>query len=827
MSNHTTFNNQFLLEQFEKIVLQYTNKTALVYEQQSLSYSALNNKVNQTARFIVGHGIKPGTIIGLFTDRSIEMVIGYLAILKAGCIVAPLDSSDLSERQTFILQDTALEHILTQKYFAMHFSQAGIVCNFIYLDTPSIATLPTENLYLKNHLHNPAIIIYTSGSSGQPKGVMISHSNLCYYTQALQQNFNMTAGDSYLHKGDISLIVSARQLLMPLSIGATVVIATQKQIKQPLELLKAIKAHNVTIFDHVPSFWKSLALLISQLSDQEKFNLFDLKVRMVVIHGEAFKSNIAQFLFDHFKPNTVFKNVYGQTEGTGVVSSYTITKNDLELSAFIPIGKAMPHMQITIVNDALLPVNENETGEILIAGDGVAIGYHNRDQLTQERFLTIAALDANGNKMKAYRTGDLGRYCKDGNIEFLGRIDNQVNIYGRRIDLDEIQNTLTLHPQIDDAQVIVHEDVLGIQTILAYIIPSATGELDADEIRQFLLKKLPQYLTPSKYILLHHFPLTSSGKMNRQALHSTDYTQLSILKKQTIAPISDLQQHLKAAWEKTLETPNINLTDDFFNLGGDSLKGVELVLAVEKLIGHPLPIQAVEQLSTIAHMADAIDANKHLTQQVDSNSLSHQQYKTMRTILSSCGIPTLNQHSLLLTINLNGQKPPLFWCFNAPGHEMVALAKKLPIDQPLYGLLSSVPLDSSPETLLKVASHYVDELLTRYPNGPFILGGNCRGAKVICEMYHLLKQKNIPIHKICLLEFFHPWLYEFDGDLMLLFGEQSHLQRHKLLKWNERNWEKPFIKTPEVHWINCQHGKFFNSEHINTLASKVNQLIAC
>jgi non-ribosomal peptide synthetase component F len=338
MNNHSIFNHLFLLEQFENIVLQYANKTAIVYEQQSLSYSALNEKVNQTAHFILSHGVKPGTIIGLFTNRSFEMVVGYLAILKAGCIVAPLDSSDLSARQIFILQDTGLEHILTQRCFAMHFSQAEILSNFIYLDLPSIATLSKENIHLNSHLNNPAILIYTSGSSGQPKGVMISHSNLSYYMQALQQSFNVTKNDIYLYCGDISLIVSARQLLMPLTIGATVVIATKKQTKQPLDLLKAAKTNNVTIFDHVPSFWKSLEKLIANFSEAEKSLLFDLKVRMIAVHGEAFKSNIAQFLFNQFKSNTVFKNFYGQTEGTGIVASHTITRNDLNSSVFIPIG---------------------------------------------------------------------------------------------------------------------------------------------------------------------------------------------------------------------------------------------------------------------------------------------------------------------------------------------------------------------------------------------------------------------------------------------------------------------------------------------------------
>ena len=445
--------------------------------------------------------------------------------------------------------------------------------------------------------------------------------------------------------------------------------------------------------------------------------MFDCKVRLVMAGGEVVTNQIATFWLKHFKRNTRFYNIYGQTEGTGVVSAYTISRSDLDGSSNISIGEAINSMQIHILSPELLPVTAHEPGEIYISGRGVAVGYLNQPELTAERFFLMPPTDNQPEHIKVYRTGDLGRYRHDGTIEFLGRMDNQVSIKGRRIDLNEIQCALSDHPLIEETQVIALSDTHGEQILLAYFVSPSAAKPGPDEIRKFLLKKIPAYMTPSKYISLKSFPLTTSGKIDRQALFSAEYTQLEFLHTCMSAPVNDLQRSLKTVWEDVLATGGISIHDDFFNLGGDSLKGLHLISEIEKSIGCFVPMEALYTFSTIARMADAIESYSDSKTNSASTSLTLEEHKTMLSIISSCGIPSLKPGSLVLRIHERGNLAPLFWCFNAPGKEMTALAELLPDEQPLYGLLSSVPLENSLAAMQKVAAHYVDELLELVSRG--------------------------------------------------------------------------------------------------------------
>ena len=818
-------NKLCLHELFENAVREDPDKTAIIYSGLSLSYLELNQHANQVSNFLLSRGIKPGSFVGLLTERSVEMVIGYMAILKAGCVVVPLDTENPPDRQRFFLQDSNIKCILLQQHLAIQFDRNKIPLIPIDLDNAVISEASCKNPELNINLNSVALIIYTSGSTGHPKGVMISHDNLNHYVEAIQKYFNLTKSDIYLHRGRISLIVSVRQLFVPLAIGSTVVITTKVQSLDPLKLFKLIKDYKVTIVDHVPSFWLSLEHFVSTLEAHEKLSFFDTKVRLIAAGGEAITERIVKFWFDNFNSGTEFYNIYGQTEGTGVVSSYKITEIDLGGMPNISIGRAVNNMQLYILDKNLCPVKENEPGEIYISGNGVAMGYLNQPELTAEKFISIQQPNSEVLQTRLYKTDDLGLYRSDDTIKLLGRIDDQVHIKGHRIELNEIQITLSTHPLIAAAQVISHREEHGGQILLAFLVSSAAQRPVPDEIRRFLLKKIPEYMVPSKYIILDTFPLTKSGKVDRQLLSSENYTHLKFEQNDYYSPITDLHHRLVEIWQKVLRIGKVGIGDNFFNLGGDSLKGVELICQIEKALGYIVPIEALHQISTIERMAEAIESKKDSTTNYIGTNLTAHEYKKMVTIIACCGIPRLKPQSLILAINENGTLPPLFWCFNAPRREMSALADLLPENQPLYGLLSSVPLDNNQSALESVAAHYVDELLSLYPEGPFILGGNCRGAKVICEIYNLLQQKQIRVDKICLLEFFHPYLYQFDAELMLLFGEHSDLKRHELLNWMEDGWEKPFKNIPEVYWIPCKHGVFFNTPNIEKLAMRVKQLL--
>lgn len=810
---------------FEACALENPGAIALRIGGENISYSELNRCIYHLTKRMERLGVTPGDPVGLYVDISPEMVIGYFAILKYGCIVVPIDTDSVPARRKMILMDAGAAFVLIRAKFHEHLSQDGL--ELINVDTreSKAEEAAQSECNVSIPLSRPALIVYTSGSTGVPKGVIITHANLAHYVCALQKLFTIQKHDTYLLRGSISLIVSARQLLMPLSLGASVVIASDAERKDPLALLSLVKRANVTIFDHVPSFWKGLEAALSHLEERERQSLFDLNVRLVAAGGESLSREIVRFWFASFKKDTAFYNLYGQTEGTGVVSASRITPSHISSSSPIPVGKPVMGMGMRVLDEKLQPVAGNVKGEICIHGDGVAMGYWNRPALTDKHFVPRAyASDGRSKQAHAriYKTGDYGRYTEDGEIEFLGRIDNQVNIRGHRVELAEIEKAMHAHPVIDKAVVVSCPRESGEPILIGYF--QAGHHVEISGLMRLLSGLLAPHMLPSRYVQIAQFPLTSSGKVDRQALQSPEFTNQTFTDKNRVIrrPQDDLQQRIAKVWQTVLDVEEASIDDNFFGLGGDSLKAITLMLAIEKELGYSIPIEEFHQFSSIESLAGDIKTKGRQTKRV-SGSLSDQEYKKLLMIILGTKLRQLKPGSLILQINGNGQLPPLFWCFNSPQKEMSSLAMKLPESQPLFGLISSVPLENNQATLEKVAAHYVDELLLLFPDGPFRLGGNCRGAKVICEMIRLFHARNIKVEKVCLLEFFHPDLYSFDGDLCLLFGRYSHLQRHNLLKFDQEGWEKPFKKRPRAEWINCRHGVFFDENNVEVLTANIRQ----
>jgi thioesterase domain-containing protein/acyl carrier protein len=283
----------------------------------------------------------------------------------------------------------------------------------------------------------------------------------------------------------------------------------------------------------------------------------------------------------------------------------------------------------------------------------------------------------------------------------------------------------------------------------------------------------------------------------------------------------ELKSIIRKVWEKVLSKQNITDHDKFADLGGDASILIDVVYQLEIELQMELPVEVLLMMVTVEEMAFAIDfLNKE--EFVESKYLSSDQLIKLKMSMASLG-EFSEEKSLVVKINEKGNLPPIFWCFNSPNQETMALSEKLSKDQPLYALMSSVTLGKSQEILEKLASHYVDEIIRLYPEGPYHLGGNCRGAKVMCEIVFQLQKQGKHIEKLCLLEFFHPKLYDFSGKLMLLFGKTSEYQRHKLLNWGEEGWKDSFSKVPTVFFIPCGHGEFFREENIDHLKKQVNQ----
>ena len=376
---------------------------ALICGEQELTYGELNDRANQLARCLQSRGVKPGSLVGLCVERSPYMVVGVLAILKAGGAYVPLDIDNPAARLAFILEDAQIEVLLTQTDLSSKLPAQ--IAHTVFLDSDrTIANYDSANLDLNINAEDLAHIVYTSGSTGKPKGVMLTHGNLSHYVTSLQLAWNITPDDVYLHRGSIALIVSARQLLMPLAQGATAVIVTKAETRNPLEFFELIKRRNVTIVDHVPSFWRNFWGILERQSDSDRQSLLDNRVRLVAAGGEQVTPEIYQCWRQIFHADVQLANIYGQTEGTGVVTIYPIPDRIDSQFKSLPVGRPIPNMQVYLLDEHLQPVPIGVTAEIHISGAGVAKGYLNRSQLTAEKFLKNPYKE----RARLYKTGDLG-----------------------------------------------------------------------------------------------------------------------------------------------------------------------------------------------------------------------------------------------------------------------------------------------------------------------------------------------------------------------------------------------------------------------------------
>ncbi|WP_144866034.1 non-ribosomal peptide synthetase, partial [Hyella patelloides] len=562
----TESSSQCIHQLFETQVQRNPQAVAVICQGQQLTYGELNTQANQLARYLQTKGVTKGSLVGLCLERSLSMVIAIFAILKAGAAYLPLDISNPTARLAFILEDAQAKVLLTQESLLEKLPAQVEQTICVDLDWHLIAQQPQDNLDEAVNIADLAHIIYTSGSTGKPKGVVLTHGNLSHYAQSLQLALDITPADIYLHRGSIALIVSARQLLMPLAQGATALIVTKEETRNPLEFFELIKRYGVTIVDHVPSFWRNFWGILNQQNSDRRKSLLDNQVRLVAAGGEQVTPEIYQCWRETFKSDVKLANIYGQTEGTGVVTMYQIPAQIDRRFKSLPVGNPIPNMKVYLLDRDLQPVPIGVTAEIHISGAGVAQGYLNRPELTAEKFVSNPYVPGE----RLYKTGDLGRYLSDGTVQFLGRVDRQVNIQGLRIELGEIEAVLSQHQLVQEAAVVVRENKLG-ETLAAYIVPSKVQKPTVEILRSYLQQKLPTYMIPGTFLFADNFPLTTSGKVDRRALSALNLAESS----ESIVEESDLavgearcdrlEQEIVEMLQDILGIEEISIQDNFID----------------------------------------------------------------------------------------------------------------------------------------------------------------------------------------------------------------------------------------------------------------------
>jgi amino acid adenylation domain-containing protein len=574
---------------FEAQVEKTPDAVAVVFENQQLTYQQLNQRANQLAHHLQSLGVRPEVLVGICVERSLEMVVGLLGILKAGGAYVPLDPNYPQERLSYMLADSGVEVLLTQRSLleSLPEHQAQMVC--LNTDWGAIERHSQENLDVGVSSDNLAYVIYTSGSTGQPKGVMNTHQGIHNRLLWMQQTYQLTSSDRVVQKTPFSFDVSVWEFFWPLLTGARIVVALPEGHKDSTYLVNLISQQQITTIHFVPT------MLQVFLQEPNLENCSCLK--RVFCSGEALPFELTQRFFS--KLECELHNLYGPTEAAIDVTFWQCHPQDnLQI---VPIGRPIANTQIYILDKHLQPVPIGVAGELYIGGDGLARGYLNRPELTQEKFIPNPFDKSNFNtqKSKLYKTGDLARYLPDGNIEFLGRIDHQVKIRGFRIELGEIEAVLNTHSQIQQAVVIATEDIASNKRLVAYLV-TRDESLTTNQLHEFLKQKLPEYMVPSTFVTLDTLPLTPNGKVDRKALPVPD-GEIS-REHEYVAPRTASEEIIANIFASVLGVQNVGIHDNFFELGGHSLLATQLISRLRVDWDVEIPLRAVFESPTIAQL---------------------------------------------------------------------------------------------------------------------------------------------------------------------------------------------------------------------------------
>lgn len=589
---------------FEEQVARGPERLAVLSGNERLSYAGLNAQANQLARYLRQLGVGPETLVGVCIDRSLDMAIGILGILKSGAAYLPLDPEYPTERLTWIVRDSRVSFVLTKENLAAQLPQHEARVVLLDADGPRIAQQSDENLADGPKPDDLAYVIYTSGSTGDPKGVMINHSSLANYVLALQVELALNRNDRYLHTASIAFSSSRRQLLLPLSQGATVVIASSEERKDPLALFGMIKQGGLTVMDAVPSFWRNCTAGLSALDNESRRQLLDNRLRLMLSASEPLLSDVPYAWMHQFGHPARHVHMFGQTETAGIVCLYKIPATDAGKTHVIPIGRPIANSEIYILDEDRQPAPAGVAGELYIGGAGVGRGYLHRPELTAEKFIPHLFSDKTGARL--YRTGDWARYREDGQIEFVGRRDSQVKLRGFRIELGEIEAILARHTAVKENAVVAREDGDGTKRLVAYFVPRGLAPT-VTALRTFLSAQLPDYMVPSMFVQLAALPLTANGKVNRRALPEPEHVRPQ-LSTEYESPQTATEKLLEKIWSEVLQVNKVGVEDNFFELGGHSLLAIQVIARIHQQLKIILPLQSVFDGPTSRQLANKIDS---------------------------------------------------------------------------------------------------------------------------------------------------------------------------------------------------------------------------
>ena len=599
----------FLHASFERQVQRAPDAVAVEFEGERLTYRELNRRSNQLASYLRRLGVGPNVLVGICLERSLEMIVALIGVVKSGGAYLPLDPAYPAERLAFMLEDAQTSVLLTEERLleSLQVPEGVRVCR-IDRDAEMIGAEEGRDLEHLGSPESPAYVIYTSGSTGKPKGVLVTHGNVDRLFAATEPWFQFDERDVWTMFHSYAFDFSVWELWGALRYGGRLVVVPRSVTRAPEAFHALLVRAGVTVLNQTPSAFRQFIAADGSSTDS-------LRLRLVIFGGEALDPGMLKPWFErHGDESPQIVNMYGITETTVHVTYHVVTRADLSQPSMSVIGRPIPDLQIYILDDRLQLCPIGIPGELHVAGAGLAIGYLHRPELTSQRFIPNPFATQPGERL--YKTGDRGRYLADGQIEYLGRLDQQVKIRGHRIELGEIESILGQHPGVREAIVVAREDAPGDRRLVAYVVGTGGVPLSTSEMRSFLKRLLPEHMVPSGFVSLDHMPLTPSGKVDRKALPTPDATRPE-LEEAFVAPQSHAEKVLAGIWAQVLKMERIGIHDNFFELGGDSILSIQIVaranqaglrLAPKHLFQH----QTIAELAAVAELSPAISADQGL-----------------------------------------------------------------------------------------------------------------------------------------------------------------------------------------------------------------------
>ena len=685
---------------------------ALDWQERRLSYGELNRRANQLAHYLRGLGVGPAVPVGLCVERSPEMVVAMLGILKAGGTYVPLDPSYPRERLALMLEDTRAPVVLTQEHLVAAIVGQGAEAICLDQDWEKIGRESEENPVNRPEATDLAYVMYTSGSTGSPKGVGVPHRAIIRLV-CNTDYVHLRPGDRIAQASTVSFDAATFEIWGALLNGGVLVGVPADVMLSPGELAARIRQQQIDVLFLTTALFNELAAL-----DATTFRM----ARDLLFGGENVDPLWVREVLRNGPPRRLL-HVYGPTESTTFTTWHEV-QEVAEGARTVPIGRPVANTQVYLLDGNLQPVPVGVPGELYIGGDGLAVGYWSDADLTRAKFVPDPFSGDSGSRL--YRTGDLARYLPDGIIEFIGRRDHQVKLRGFRIELGEIEAVLGQHPGVGEAVVVVREERPGDRRLVGYVVGKGEVEPEGEELRQFLRDRLPEYMVPAVLVRLDDFPLTPSGKVDRSVLPAPQREQRSE-EGEVLVPRDAVELRLTRMWEALLGVQPVGLQDDFFEVGGHSLLAVRLFAEIEQTFGKKLPVAILFREPTIEGLAEVIRRED----------------------------PSVASSSLVV-IQPGGSNPP-FFCVHAFGGSVLRyreLASLLGPDQPVYGLQAK-GLDGreAPHTRIEdMAEYYIEAVRDVQPTGPYYLGGFCYAGLVAFEMARQLYDQGEQVGLVALFD---------------------------------------------------------------------------